>query len=85
MSLKDISAATKTPISTSSDMIRISKMGWTKNLNPAKNFNPDASNDPSADENLKTTPKCKKEANEVLSNKQKQYAIGLALRDATHC
>lgn len=76
MPLKTISATTNIPISTCSDIIRLSKL---------RRAQPHAPQDPCADENIKPTTNCKKGDNQILSLTQKQHVIALALSDATHC
>lgn len=79
MSLKNIFIATGTPISTGCNIIRLSKMRLAENLTP------DISDDSCADENFKPTFTYKPAADQVLSDEEKQHAIGLALSDATNC
>lgn len=76
MSLKAIFAATNTPISTCSDIIKLSKMRH------AKNSNLKVSHNPCADENLKPTLTCTRGVGRIFSDAQKQYVIDLALRQS---
>jgi len=73
--LREIAVASNVPISTCSDIIRLStlRIGQTR------------VQDPCSEENLRPTPTAQKGHNESLTPLEKQRVIALALQDATHC
>ena len=73
--LWEIAASTNVPISTCSDIIRLSilRIPQTQIL------------DPCSEENLRPAPTSQKGQNEALTAEEKKNVIALALQDATHC
>lgn len=73
--LREIALATNVPVSTCSDIIRLSTLRVSQTH----------IQDPCAEENLRPTPTAKKGHNEALTAEEKRRVISLALQDATHC
>jgi len=73
--LREIAASTNVPLSTCSDIIRLSTLHI-----PQTHIL-----DPCSEENLCPAPTSQKGHNEALTVEEKQHVIALALQDATHC
>lgn len=76
MPLKTISATTNVPISTCSNIIRLSKL---------RHANPHAAQDHCANKNIQPTPNCKKGDKQILSSAQNQHLLALVLSNTTYC